>query len=369
MQHFQCLSATRGKMRVVACSFTALALFSPALATASDGSYENPYIGVQNPSFDLAASSASAAWRMERWDSGCANPIVVVQEPSGQHRAYARLLPQYESLRNPSVCSNATTCSAQDAPRPSVLFQKYIKVADCPNIALQFDFRVDLLNEANCIPCADYELFSVVVFEHGGVRPESGAPSQHAFFFTRADLLSGRFSENTWGRLDLPFQRARADSLLEVRFQLSLNSRGVAGGLGGNGGVFPAILDIDHVELLPFTGTVGAPCLGANPNYSCRYNATTMPNVREVGLVSNAGMVDPPSPFVCAPDGCRLSCCTSDLNNDGMVNGADLGVLLGAWGSIVSTNPCQHSPDLNGDGAVNGADLGILLGSWGECPD
>jgi hypothetical protein len=24
--------------------------------------------------------------------------------------------------------------------------------------------------------------------------------------------------------------------------------------------------------------------------------------------------------------------------------------------------------DLNGDGVVNGADLGILLGAWGACP-
>jgi hypothetical protein len=59
----------------------------------------------------------------------------------------------------------------------------------------------------------------------------------------------------------------------------------------------------------------------------------------------------------------------NDLNFDGMVNGADLGVLLGAWGRISSTSASQQSPDLNGDGVVNGADLGILLGSWGECPD
>jgi hypothetical protein len=47
-----------------------------------------------------------------------------------------------------------------------------------------------------------------------------------------------------------------------------------------------------------------------------------------------------------------------DLNGDGVVNGADLGLLLGAWGS---TGP----GDLNGDGTVSGADLGLLLGAWG----
>ncbi len=49
----------------------------------------------------------------------------------------------------------------------------------------------------------------------------------------------------------------------------------------------------------------------------------------------------------------------ADLNDDGLVNGADLGILLGSWG------PCGGCPaDINGDQIVNGADLGILLGSW-----
>jgi hypothetical protein len=48
----------------------------------------------------------------------------------------------------------------------------------------------------------------------------------------------------------------------------------------------------------------------------------------------------------------------ADFNVDGIVDGADLGVLLGAWGA-------QGVPqDLTGDGIVDGADLGVLLGSW-----
>jgi len=54
--------------------------------------------------------------------------------------------------------------------------------------------------------------------------------------------------------------------------------------------------------------------------------------------------------------------CIGDLNADGVVNGADLGLLLGAWGTA---NPVA---DINGDGTVNGADLGLLLGAWGACP-
>jgi len=48
----------------------------------------------------------------------------------------------------------------------------------------------------------------------------------------------------------------------------------------------------------------------------------------------------------------------ADLNGDGVVDGADLGLLLGAWGADGPT-------DLNGDGTTDGADLGLLLGSWG----
>jgi hypothetical protein len=48
----------------------------------------------------------------------------------------------------------------------------------------------------------------------------------------------------------------------------------------------------------------------------------------------------------------------ADLNGDGVVNGADLGILLAAWGG-------SGTGDLNGDGTINGADIGILLSNWG----
>jgi hypothetical protein len=60
----------------------------------------------------------------------------------------------------------------------------------------------------------------------------------------------------------------------------------------------------------------------------------------------------------------RPAQCPADFNDDGAVNGDDLGVLLGAWGACPSS-ACE--PDLNDDGAVNGDDLGVLLGAWGAC--
>jgi len=60
---------------------------------------------------------------------------------------------------------------------------------------------------------------------------------------------------------------------------------------------------------------------------------------------------------------CGCPSCVGDLNGDGVVDGADLGILLNAWG------PCPGCPaDLDGNGVVDGADLGILLNAWGPCP-
>lgn len=56
--------------------------------------------------------------------------------------------------------------------------------------------------------------------------------------------------------------------------------------------------------------------------------------------------------------GCEAASIAGDLNADGAVNGADLGLLLGAWGAGVG------AADLNDDGTVDGADLGLLLGLW-----
>lgn len=47
-----------------------------------------------------------------------------------------------------------------------------------------------------------------------------------------------------------------------------------------------------------------------------------------------------------------------DLDADGVVDGADLGILLAAWGS---SDPIA---DLNDDGSVDGGDLGALLAAW-----
>jgi len=54
--------------------------------------------------------------------------------------------------------------------------------------------------------------------------------------------------------------------------------------------------------------------------------------------------------------------CQGDLTEDGEVNGADLAILLGEWGT------CENCiSDINEDGQVNGADLSLVLSAWGSC--
>lgn len=49
-----------------------------------------------------------------------------------------------------------------------------------------------------------------------------------------------------------------------------------------------------------------------------------------------------------------------DLNGDGVVNGADMGLLLAAWGPAPAGTPA----DLDSDAVVGGGDLGLLLANW-----
>lgn len=59
--------------------------------------------------------------------------------------------------------------------------------------------------------------------------------------------------------------------------------------------------------------------------------------------------------------GAQVCSCTGDLSGNGEVEGADIALVLGRWGTP------DPFADLTGDGIVNGADLSIVLGNWGPC--
>jgi len=77
-------------------------------------------------------------------------------------------------------------------------------------------------------------------------------------------------------------------------------------------------------------------------------------------------------PF-CCESGWDLACvngaivtclggCVGDIDGNGAVDGADLGLLLSNWGQ-----PSGGPGDVNLDGVTDGADLGDLLSRWGDC--
>jgi hypothetical protein len=62
---------------------------------------------------------------------------------------------------------------------------------------------------------------------------------------------------------------------------------------------------------------------------------------------------------------CDTNCVPGDLNDDGCVDQADLGILLADWGCTGGSCP----GDADADGDTDQADLGILLAHWSEgCP-
>jgi hypothetical protein len=61
------------------------------------------------------------------------------------------------------------------------------------------------------------------------------------------------------------------------------------------------------------------------------------------------------------PDSCE---CLADLNQDSIVGGSDLAVLLAFWGPVM-TFPAA---DIDRDGTVGAVDLALVLSAWGTCP-
>ncbi len=92
----------------------------------------------------------------------------------------------------------------------------------------------------------------------------------------------------------------------------------------------------------------------------CLGGPCAIPDCNANGLIDGAdiafGMAD--SDGDDQPDDCERQ--RGDLNLDNATNGADLAMLLDAWG------PGSGVADINDDLFVNGADLAILLSNWGE---
>jgi len=111
----------------------------------------------------------------------------------------------------------------------------------------------------------------------------------------------------------------------------------------------------------PYAAGVAALILSVNPSLSASEVETIMQTTcRDMSTIgydtlTGWGMLNAEEAVrVALPPSCPL-----DFNGDRNVDGGDLGILLGSWGTA--------EYDINGDGTTDGIDLGIFLGSWGSC--
>ncbi len=112
------------------------------------------------------------------------------------------------------------------------------------------------------------------------------------------------------------------------------------------------------------TWTGGDYAVSANGNalrFATLYNFWFTANVAPAAADATIALFRPdaagPSSVSAAVQGPAAPANPADLNDDGAVDGADLGMLLGAWGT--------GGGDVDGNGTTDGADLGMLLGAWG----
>ena len=85
----------------------------------------------------------------------------------------------------------------------------------------------------------------------------------------------------------------------------------------------------------------------------------------DYGQILSGQLIDANSNGI--PDSCEVDPCPGDISGNGAVDGVDLSVLLGVWGTDGSGG--EFDADVTNDGIVNGADLTIILGGWGPCPN
>lgn len=182
----------------------------------------------------------------------------------------------------------------------------------------------------------------------GGLRVSDGSPLiEQCIFESNASQYGGGVS--SW-------QGAPRFVACTFRENTSLS--------GGHGGGYSSWNSRPEFEGCLFesnaseTGTGGAIFTNSDPVFLPVVAATTFCGNSPDDINSSAWTDGGGNQFLeTCPD------CPGDLDEDGQVGGADLTLLLAAWG--ICGIGCPE--DLDGDGLVNGADLTILLAGWGSC--
>jgi hypothetical protein len=126
-----------------------------------------------------------------------------------------------------------------------------------------------------------------------------------------------------------------------VTFQWQRDGVDIANGASKDGGVVSGASGVLNAVTLSTTLTI----TGARPCDSGEYT---------VVLMNSCGSVTSAAALVDVSGGCA-----ADLDGSGVVDGDDLALLLGSWGT--------SGGDLNGDVTTDSADLCETLAAWGAC--
>ena len=84
----------------------------------------------------------------------------------------------------------------------------------------------------------------------------------------------------------------------------------------------------------------------------------------DYGQILSGQLIDANSNGI--PDICEVDQCPGDISGNGVVDGVDLTLLLGVWGTDGIGG--EFDADITNDGIVGGADLTVLFSGWGPCP-
>ncbi len=85
----------------------------------------------------------------------------------------------------------------------------------------------------------------------------------------------------------------------------------------------------------------------------------------DYGQILSGELIDANSNGI--PDICEDDPCPGDISGNGAVDGVDLTLLLGVWGTDGIGG--EFDADITNDGIVGGADLTVLFSGWGPCPN
>ncbi|MFM1824290.1 MAG: hypothetical protein RI967_2556 [Planctomycetota bacterium] len=85
----------------------------------------------------------------------------------------------------------------------------------------------------------------------------------------------------------------------------------------------------------------------------------------QIGVHVAAGGVATSPTLGNSVDGFPSCPCPADVDENSLVDGVDLAIVLSRWGTLPTDYP---RADTNGDGTVDGSDLATLLSGWGACP-